>query len=55
MVNPTPQWRADLMPYDGLKDNGIDREGLHYTIEEMTELQMVAFHLQKYPVTSASS
>lgn len=44
MINWGPQWRADLMPYGGLKDSGMGKEGPKYTIEEMTELKMVVFH-----------
>ena len=45
MVNASPQWRTDLMPYGGLKDSGMGKEGPRYAVEEMTELKMVAFHL----------
>ena len=45
-VNWGPQWRADLMPYGGLKESGFGKEGPAYAIEEMTELKMVIFHLQ---------
>ena len=44
-INWGPQWRADLMPYGGLKDSGIGKEGPKYAVEEMTELKMVVFHL----------
>jgi glyceraldehyde-3-phosphate dehydrogenase (NADP+) len=44
-VNWGPQWRADLMPYGGLKDSGFGKEGPRYAIEEMTEVKMVVFHL----------
>ena len=43
-INWGPQWRADLMPYGGLKDSGMGKEGPKYAIEEMTELKMVVFH-----------
>jgi glyceraldehyde-3-phosphate dehydrogenase (NADP+) len=43
-VNWTPLWRADLMPYGGLKSSGIGKEGPRYAIEEMTELKTVVFH-----------
>jgi glyceraldehyde-3-phosphate dehydrogenase (NADP+) len=45
MVNWGPQWRADLMPYGGLKQSGFGKEGPRYAVEEMTELKMVVFHL----------
>ena len=44
-VNWGPQWRADVMPYGGLKESGFGKEGPHYAIEEMTELKTVVFHL----------
>jgi len=37
MVNWGPQWRADLMPYGGLKESGFGKEGPRYAVEEMTE------------------
>jgi glyceraldehyde-3-phosphate dehydrogenase (NADP+) len=44
MINWTPLWRADLMPYGGFKRSGIGKEGPRYAIEEMTELKTVVFH-----------
>ncbi|MFQ5804534.1 MAG: aldehyde dehydrogenase family protein, partial [Candidatus Methylomirabilales bacterium] len=44
-VNWCPQWRADLMPYGGLKESGFGKEGPRYAVEEMTELKMIVFHL----------
>ena len=44
-INSSPQWRADLMPYGGLKDSGMGKEGPGYAVHEMTELKMVVFHL----------
>ena len=43
-INSGPAWRADMMPYGGLKDSGMGKEGPRYAIEEMTELKMVVFH-----------
>jgi acyl-CoA reductase-like NAD-dependent aldehyde dehydrogenase len=43
-INAGPQWRADLMPYGGLKDSGMGKEGPKYAVEEMTETKMVIFH-----------
>ena len=43
-INSGPMWRADLMPYGGLKDSGMGKEGPRYAVEEMTELKMVVFH-----------
>lgn len=44
MINAGPQWRADLMPYGGLKDSGMGKEGPKYAVQEMTELKMVVYH-----------
>ena len=44
MINSGPQWRADMMPYGGLKDSGMGKEGPKYAVEEMTELKMVIYH-----------
>ena len=43
-INWGPQWRADLMPYGGLKESGLGKEGPRYAVEEMTELKMVVIH-----------
>jgi glyceraldehyde-3-phosphate dehydrogenase (NADP+) len=43
-INWGPAWRADLMPYGGLKDSGIGKEGPRYAIREMTELKTVIIH-----------
>jgi len=44
-INWGPQWRADLMPYGGLKESGFGKEGPKYAVEEMTETKMVVIHL----------
>jgi acyl-CoA reductase-like NAD-dependent aldehyde dehydrogenase len=44
-INWGPQWRADLMPYGGLKESGFGKEGPKYAIREMTEEKMVVVHL----------
>ena len=43
-INWGTQWRADMMPYGGVKDSGMGKEGPKYAIEEMTETKMVVFH-----------
>jgi len=43
-INGGTQFRADLMPYGGLKDSGMGKEGPRYALEEMTELKMVTVH-----------
>ncbi len=43
-INWTPLWRADLMPYGGLKASGIGKEGARAAVEEMTEVKTVILH-----------
>jgi glyceraldehyde-3-phosphate dehydrogenase (NADP+) len=42
VVNDVPTYRIDHMPYGGVKDSGFGREGVRYTMEEMTELKLLA-------------
>ncbi|HKE01415.1 MAG TPA: aldehyde dehydrogenase family protein [Planctomycetota bacterium] len=39
--NDVPMFRADPMPYGGVKDSGLGREGLRAAIESMTELRLL--------------
>jgi len=41
LVNEVPTWRADQMPYGGIRDSGNTREGPAYSIREMTKLRLV--------------
>lgn len=43
-INYGTAWRAETMPYGGLKDSGMGKEGPKYAIEEMTETKMVVIH-----------
>ncbi len=43
IVNDIPTWRNDAMPYGGVKDSGLGREGLRWSIEDMTEPRLLAF------------
>ncbi len=45
MINDVPMFRADHMPYGGMKSSGIGREGPKYAIEEMTELKTIVWKL----------
>ncbi len=47
IVNDVPTYRADNMPYGGVKESGIGREGVKFAIEEMTDIKMVCFNLRK--------
>jgi glyceraldehyde-3-phosphate dehydrogenase (NADP+) len=41
IVNDVPTYRIDHMPYGGVKDSGIGREGLRWAIEDMTEIRIM--------------
>lgn len=41
LLNDVPTFRIDHMPYGGVKDSGLGREGPRYTMEEMTELRLL--------------
>ncbi|CAH8772607.1 aldehyde dehydrogenase family protein [Paenibacillus dendritiformis] len=43
MINDIPSFRVDHMPYGGVKESGIGREGIKYAIEEMTEMKLVVW------------
>jgi acyl-CoA reductase-like NAD-dependent aldehyde dehydrogenase len=44
IVNDVPTWRVDHMPYGGVKDSGLGREGPRYTVEEMTEPKLLVIN-----------
>ena len=41
VIGDIPSWRADQMPYGGVKDSGFGREGLRWSMEEMTEMRLM--------------
>ena len=45
LINDVPMFRADHMPYGGMKSSGIGREGPKYAIEEMTELKTIVWKI----------
>ena len=45
VVNDYPSFRVENMPYGGVKDSGVGKEGLRYAIEDMTELKLMVVNL----------
>lgn len=45
IINDTPVFRADHMPYGGNRQSGLGREGVRFAMEEMTNIQMVAIRV----------
>jgi glyceraldehyde-3-phosphate dehydrogenase (NADP+) len=45
IVNDSTDYRVDLMPFGGVKNSGLGREGIKYALMEMTEPKMVCFNL----------
>jgi len=43
VLNDISSYRIDHMPYGGVKDSGLSREGLRWSIEDMTELRLLVF------------
>ena len=41
IINDVPSFRVDNMPYGGIKDSGLGREGIRFAIEDMTEIKLL--------------
>src|SRR5437763_16015547 len=46
IAGDVPSFRIDHMPYGGVKDSGLGREGLRYAIEDMTEARLLVMNLR---------
>ncbi len=45
VINDVSTYRNDVMPYGGIKNSGLGKEGPRYAVEEMTEERMVVINL----------
>lgn len=49
VINEVPGFRSDIMPYGGVKDSGIGREGPRFAIEELTVTRMAIIRPERGP------
>ncbi len=45
VIGDVPSWRVDNMPYGGVKESGLGREGIRYAIQDMTELRLLVIRM----------
>ena len=46
VIGDVPSWRVDHMPYGGVKDSGLGREGVRFAMEDMTEIRLMVLRTQ---------
>ena len=45
MVNDSTDYRLDSMPFGGIKNSGLGREGIKFSLQEMTEPKVICWYL----------
>jgi acyl-CoA reductase-like NAD-dependent aldehyde dehydrogenase len=45
IINDVSTYRADVMPYGGVKNSGVGKEGPHYAVQEMTDERIIVINL----------
>ena len=51
ILNDIPTWRIDPMPYGGVKDSGLGREGIRASVHEMTEVRLLVVNQRHQSAT----
>ena len=46
VIGDVPSWRVDNMPYGGVKDSGLGREGVRFAMEDMTEIRNLVIRMR---------
>ena len=46
VIGDIPSWRVDNMPYGGVKDSGLVREGVRFAMEDMTEIRNLVIRMR---------
>jgi acyl-CoA reductase-like NAD-dependent aldehyde dehydrogenase len=49
VIGDVPSWRVDHMPYGGVKDSGLGREGIRFAMEDMTEIRLLVLRTPPSP------
>ena len=49
IIGDVPSWRVDNMPYGGVKDSGLGREGVRFAMEDMTEVRNLVIRTPTRP------